>query len=92
MGKKPAGEAPKKHKQKHKEMFTELATKQEEIVLQNPPDHHPQHSRPRRHLHPDSEEDVELEVLERETNNLDAICDMVHRLLSKNVHYAAPRK
>ena len=33
----------------------------------------------------DSEEEVELDVLENDNNDLDTICDTVHRLLSKNV-------
>jgi hypothetical protein len=49
MGKKPASEPiSRKLKQKHKEMFTELATKQEEIVkdkYSRQAVHHPHHKR-----------------------------------------------
>lgn len=71
-------------------MFSELATLQEEIV-------HTTHQLPSRHhskrvILEDSEEDVELDVLERQTTDLDAVCEAVHKLLSKNVNPPPRRK
>lgn len=39
----------------------------------------------RRYINEDSEEEVELDVLEHENKNLDSICEAVHKLLIKNV-------
>jgi len=57
MGKKPAVEPnSKKQKQKHKEMFTELATNQEEIVQHKYNTQPTQHKHHKRVIHEDSEE------------------------------------
>jgi hypothetical protein len=90
MGKKPAPDPrSKRSKTKYKEMFTELATHQEQLVQHNPPAPTPP---PKRVMAIDSEEEVELEVLEHDNTDLDRLCETVHKLLAKNVPPPASRK
>jgi hypothetical protein len=61
MAKKPAPDTRnKKNKIKYKEMFTELATHQEQLVHHNPSSPTPP---PKRVMSIDSEDEVELEIL-----------------------------
>lgn len=59
-----------------------MATHQEEIVQRHG---EVRRNHEKRVILEDSEEEVELDVLENDNNDLDTICDTVHRLLSKNV-------
>ena len=90
MGKKAAFEPTAlRKKSKRKLMHPEIATNKEEAIEVEQAQKVTFH---RRDMEEDSEEEVQLEVLDHESKDVDRLSEIVHKLLNKNVANNLVRK